>query len=175
MLTLKYINATCIIILCSVLIGALYFQFVLGEDPCPLCLLQRMGMMGVIFALSLNIFFGFNPSHFAVVIIAAIIGGIFSIRQVLLHIAPVNGDTGYGTPVLGMHLYTWGAIIFLACILGSAVFLFFNNKYTSRGGIYILKFEKYTFYLATLIILVNVVATIFECQLGPCCDYGPCK
>ena len=102
---LKYFNSLCILIVCSILIGALYFQFGLHEDPCPLCLLQRMGMMGVIFGLSLNVYFGFNAKHFAIVIISALVGVVFSGRQVLLHIAPLAGDTGYGTPFFGMHLY----------------------------------------------------------------------
>ena len=172
---LKYFNSLCILIVCIILTGALYFQFGLKEDPCPLCLLQRMGMIGVIFGLALNIFFGFNSKHFAVVIISALVGGLFSIRQILLHIAPVIGDTGYGTPVFGMHLYTWGLLIFIMSILGSAVFLFFSNHFKTGSKHVILNFEKYVSYLAAFIILVNIIATFFECQLGPCCENGPCK
>lgn len=130
-------------------------------------------MFGVIFGLSLNIYFGFKPQHFAVVIIAAIIGCMFSMRQVLLHICPDPGNLGYGTPIFGFHLYTWGVFIFGASILGSAIFLFFSNSFKKMKNV-ILPFEKYTFYLATAILLINVVATFFECQLGPCCENGPC-
>ena len=172
---LKYFNSACILIVCSILIGALYFQFGLNEDPCPLCLLQRMGMIGVVFGLSLNIFFGFDAKHFGVVIISAIVGALFSGRQVLLHISNVDGDVGYGTPVFGMHLYTWGVLIFIMSILGSALFLFFNDKFKTETTHLVLNFEKYVVYLATLIVLINVIATFFECQLGPCCDNGPCK
>ena len=108
--------------------GAFYFQFGLNEDPCPLCLLQRMAMIGVIFGLALNIFFGFDAKHFGVVIISALVGVLFSGRQVLLHISKKDGDVGYGTPFFGMHLYTWGVLIFIASILGSAIFLFFGDK-----------------------------------------------
>ena len=172
---LKYCNSVCILIVCGILIGAFYFQFGLNEDPCPLCLLQRMGMIGVIFGLLLNTFFGFKTNHFSIVIIAAIVGATFSVRQVLLHITKVNGDVGYGTPVLGMHLYTWGVLIFMASILGAAVFLFFNDKFKSSRTHVVLNFEKYVAYLAALIVFVNIVATLFECQIGPCCDNGPCK
>jgi disulfide bond formation protein DsbB len=170
---LKYFNSICILIICIILMGALYFQFGLNEDPCPLCLLQRMGMIGVIFGLALNVFFGFDPKHFAVVIIAAIVGAVFSVRQVLLHIAPVEGDLGYGTPIFGMHLYTWGVLIFISSILGSAIFLLFGNKFKATTHV-ILKLEKYTVYLASAIVLVNIIATFFECQIGPCCENGPC-
>ena len=56
----KYFNSACILLICIILISALYFQFGLHEEPCPLCLLQRMAMMGVILGLSLNIYFGFE-------------------------------------------------------------------------------------------------------------------
>lgn len=172
---LKFFNSTAILVICGVLIGALFFQFGLNEDPCPLCLLQRMAMIGVIFGLCLNIFFGFDAKHFGVVLISALIGMVFSGRQVLLHIAPVPGDNGYGTPFFGMHLYTWGVLIFLASILGSALFLLCSDKFKSTTTHVIVNYEKYVAYLATLLVFVNIVATFFECQLGPCCENGPCK
>ena len=133
-----------------------------------------MGMIGVLFGLGLNVYFGFNPKHFAIVIIAALVGGVFSVRQVLLHIAPTPGDTGYGTPIFGLHLYTWGVFIFLASILGSAVFLLITKHFKTTMGTSILNFEKFSVYTAFLITVINVIATLFECQLGPCCENGPC-
>ena len=174
MKSLKFINSASILIVCSVLLGAFYFQFALSEVPCPLCLLQRMGMIGVIFGLSLNVFFGFDSKHFGVVIISAIVGAMFSVRQVLIHICGRDGDVGYGTPFFGMHLYTWGVLIFVASILGSAIFLFFNNKFKKEGENVIQNYERYVVLLAMLIVLVNVVAAFFECQFGPCCENGPC-
>lgn len=175
MYSIRILNSVCSLIVCSILLGALYFQFFLGEDPCPLCLLQRMGMMGVIFGLILNIQFGFNVKHFSLVIFAALVGLVFSTRQVLLHICPEVGvASGYGTPVFGMHLYTWGVFIFLSSILGSALFLLFSNRYKMVNDKKILAIEKLTLYLSFIIIAINVIATFFECQLGPCCENGPC-
>ena len=31
--------------ICAVLLGSLYIQVVMGEFPCPLCMLQRISMM----------------------------------------------------------------------------------------------------------------------------------
>ena len=33
-------NSLCMLVVCSILMGAFYFQYVLGEHPCPLCLLH---------------------------------------------------------------------------------------------------------------------------------------
>lgn len=133
-----------------------------------------MAMIGVIFGLALNVYFGFDPKHFAVVIIAALIGGIFSGRQVLLHIAPRDGDTGYGTPVFGLHLYTWGVLIFLASVLGSALFLLFNKQFKTATDSTVLNVEKWSVFTGFTLVIVNVIATFYECQLGPCCENGPC-
>ncbi|MGI9470842.1 MAG: disulfide bond formation protein B [Rubripirellula sp.] len=168
-------NSLCALILCGVLCGAFSFQFGLHEQPCPLCLLQRMGMLGVILGLSLNTFFGFSKRHFAFVILAALAGGGFSTRQVLLHISPKPGDPlGYGSPFLGMHLYTWGVLIFAACILGSAAFLFLIRDEDSKDPRVPSLFERVVFLFAALLCFGNVVATFFMCHLGPCCENGPC-
>ncbi|CDF79958.1 disulphide bond formation protein DsbB/BdbC [Formosa agariphila KMM 3901] len=173
---LKIINSSAILIICSILIGAFYFQFGLHEDPCPLCLLQRIAMIAVIFGLCLNTYFGFKAEHFGIIIISALIGITISTRQVLLHICPVPGEAaGYGSPIFGMYLYSWGVVIFAASILASAILLFFIPKAAvTRTDLKISLFEKSAVYLAVLLILINVIATLFECQLGPCCDDGPC-
>ena len=176
MRNLKVLNSLCMLIVSSILMGALYFQFGLGEDPCPLCLLQRMGMMGILFGLSLNIFYGFKAEHFATVIVASLVGLVFSTRQVLLHICPEPGvDTGYGTPIFGMYLYSWGVLIFIASIFATSIFLFFIPKNKNKNKILTpILIERISFFLAVSIVLINVIATLFECQFGPCCENGPC-
>ena len=172
--SLYQFNSVAKLMVLSILLGAFYFQFGLKENPCPLCLLQRMGMIGVIIGLSMNTFYGLRKEHFGVVIISAIIGACFSIRQILLHICPVPGEaTGYGEPVLGMHLYSWGLLVFVMSIVGSVIFLFLMDDTKSHDRKPSV-FEKGVFYLALLVIAVNFIATIFECQLGPCCENGPC-
>ncbi len=77
-----------------------------------------MGMFGVILSLAFNTYFGFRKEHFGLVIIGVLVGVTFSIRQILLHICPVAGEaTGYGDPVFGMHLYSWGVVIFVLSII----------------------------------------------------------
>lgn len=170
-----YANSIAILAVSSILIGAFYFQFFLHENPCPLCLLQRIGMIGMIFGLSMNIYFGLKKEHFGVVIISAMVGTVFSVRQVLLHICPVQGEaTGYGTAVLGMHLYSWAIVVYAMSILGSVVFLFLLKDDKKENNRNPMTFEKIMFYLSVLIILINVIATFFECHLGPCCENGPC-
>ena len=134
-----------------------------------------MGMLGIIFGLSLNTYFGFKKEHFAILILAALIGSIYSIRQILLHICAGPGEpTGYGTPILGMHLYSWALIIFILSIVGSAIFLFFIKEEKNGTERIPVRFEKYVFYLSMLLCFANIIAAFFECYFGPCCENGPC-
>ena len=168
-------NSVCMLVVSGILLGAFYFQFVLGEDPCPLCLLQRTSMLGVMLGLCLNTYFGFRNQHVAVIIIASLVGATFSIRQVLLHICPVPGEpTGYGTPILGLHLYSWGVFIFTASILGAAVFLCMIDNEEPETRRQPSSLEKIACYVAAAVCFANTVAAFVECHLGPCCENGPC-
>ncbi len=120
-------------------------------------------------------FFGFKKEHFGIAIISALVGSIFSIRQILLHICATPPEpTGYGTPVLGMHLYSWAVIIFAASILGCVVFLFLFKEEKKDAKRTPITFERVVFYLILLIAFAEMAATFFECYLGPCCENGPC-
>lgn len=168
-------NSIAMLLISSVLVGAFYFQFGLNENPCPLCLLQRMGMLGIILGLSLNTYFGFKKEHFAIIILVALIGSVYSIRQILLHICPVAGEPlGYGTPILGMYLYSWALLIFATSIIGSAIFLFFIREEKNGAERNPAIFEKVVFYLGILLCFANIIAAFFECYFGPCCENGPC-
>jgi disulfide bond formation protein DsbB len=102
------------------LIGALVMQFVYHEAPCPLCELQRVGMMSIAIALFMNLKYGARVAHWALVILTASAGIAVSMRQILLH---VNDPIGFGSAVLGLHMYTWCFIGFGFAIVGVALFL----------------------------------------------------
>jgi disulfide bond formation protein DsbB len=166
------INSYAVLGICGVLLGAYYIQFVEGEFPCPLCLLQRLAMLGVAFGAMLNLRYGIHTRHYGVSLLSAIFGASVSIRQILLHIDP--SDSGYGSPVLGMHLYNWAFIVFAVVILLIGIMMFFetqfeenaDNKSTSNLS----RFIKAVFFLVVLIAAANVVTTFLECGLGQCPD-----
>ena len=173
----------CILGICGVLIGALFVQFVAGEFPCPLCVLQRMAMilaaMGSVFVITHGHYariqgFSVMGLGYGMSILAAVAGLAIATRQVLLHIQP--GDPGYGSPVLGMHLYSWSVVVFLVVLVVSGLMLIFGrspilqspsveedstngiNKNTLR-----LKwFSWVIFWLFGTIILINAFATLAE-------------
>ena len=111
----------------GVMLGAFTIQFVGGEYPCPLCMLQRYGMIlstiGALWIIMQARRGELTPVRYAqglgMGVLGAAAGALVSVRQILLHIKP--GDPGYGEPVLGMHLYTWALITFYIVILFVAV------------------------------------------------------
>ena len=116
-------------VLVGILAGAFAVQFWLGEPPCPLCVMQRIAFMlvglGLLHTLLRTHTAGLTSRSIAVgqgmAIIGALLGALAASRQILLHILP--GDPGFGSPVFGLHLYTWCFIAFSCQIAASTVFL----------------------------------------------------
>jgi disulfide bond formation protein DsbB len=116
-------------VLVGILAAAFAVQFWSGEPPCPLCVMQRIALM--LTALGpLHILLRANAAGLTsraaalgqgMAIIAAALGALAAGRQILLHILP--SDPGFGSPVFGLHLYTWCFITFSAQIAASAVLL----------------------------------------------------
>lgn len=114
-------------VLMAVLAGAFAMQFIEGEPPCALCIMQRIGMMlaaigpchmliagrhGTLDARDIGIGAGIS-------LFGSALGVAVALRQILLHILP--GDPGFGTPVMGYHLYTWAFIAFACNAVAAAL------------------------------------------------------
>jgi hypothetical protein len=172
--TSRTLNALGMLAVCLVLILAYVYQFLLYELPCPLCLLQRVGFVAVGFGLGLNLLYGARPRHYALMLIAAVFGISVSVRQILLHIVPGTGH--YGSPVLGLHYYTWAGICFFLIILGTSVMLLSEGQYKNAdargseprfGGN---RLAKFAFLLMLVLTIGNAVSTLLECGPGICAD-----
>jgi disulfide bond formation protein DsbB len=144
-------------------------QLAYNHLPCPLCILQRAGLVAAGFGLALNLRFGPYPSHYAVVILGAITGGAVALRQILLHVVPGTG--AYGTPFLGLHFYTWDFIISALIIAGSAVMLLFERQFVPREQPQrLVRFALTSFAIFALLALGNGISTVLECGGGLCPD-----
>ena len=169
----RVINLLALAGLLVVLSGSLFLQFGVGEPPCPLCLIQRSGMIGLAVGPIMNLLWGMRPAHYAISILAAIVGGAGSTRQILLHIADPN-DPGYGPAVLGYHLYTWAFITFLIGAAGCALLLMWTAPFAAqdtgvtgqRGWLRMICF--------TIIAWVFIDALIIGLSVIPGCGLGMC-
>lgn len=170
----RWINVLALFALIGVLAGSLHLQFGVGEQPCPLCLVQRSGMIAIAVGPIMNLLWGMKPAHYALSILGAVVGSAGSVRQILLHILP--GDPGYGPAVMGYHLYTWALITFVIAVVGCAFMLLWNKPFEvgdtgilgQRG---LLRFAALVgIAWITLDLLIVGLSIIPECGLGMCPD-----
>lgn len=167
----RLLNAIGLILVNAVLGAAFYGQFVGGELPCPLCLLQRVAFVAVLYGLVLNVVYGAKPLHYSIILVSALLGAAIAMRQVLLHIVP--GTPPYGAPFLGYHYYTWAFIVFSLVIFGTAVISAFSIQY-SKGSYVSFKYQQWFCKLAIGITLVmtlgNAISAFVECGPGVCAE-----
>jgi disulfide bond formation protein DsbB len=152
-----------------VLAAAFAAQLILGELPCPLCLLQRIQFAMLAIGPILNVRHGPRPSHYALSLLAAFAGAAFAARQILLHIMP--GDPGYGSALLGYHDYTWAFIGFAAAIVLIAAVLMFDDQFAEASAApQIGAPARGAVWLVIGLTVLNVVSTVLQCGFAACPD-----
>lgn len=155
-------NACGLILVCVILLFAFYEQLHHHELPCPLCLLQRACFIGIGLCLCMNLKAGIKIAHYGLMTLTALLGLGIALRQIFLHVAP--GDLGYGSPLLGLYLYTWSAIGFVIIIGLIAIAQLFERGFYEDNSL-----PTRLLYLLMgiflLLILANGISTFIEC--GP--------
>jgi disulfide bond formation protein DsbB len=155
---------------CFVMLSAFFIQFVGGEFPCPLCMLQRYGMilstLGALYVIMQARRGTLTTAGYAqglgMGLIAALAGSSVSVRQILLHIKP--GDSGYGDPFLGLHLYTWALITFVIVMLYVGVMLMLTPRgipVAPPAGSAARAVSSAVIWLFIGVVAANVIAIIF--------------
>ncbi|MFK4505464.1 disulfide bond formation protein B [Bradyrhizobium daqingense] len=154
----------------SILAVAFYYQLALGELPCPLCLLQRAGFIAIGMGFLFNLRLGERRSHYAMILIASLVTGFISLRQVSLHLSP--GDPGYGSTLFGLHFYTWALIAAVGVVCYVAFVFVLKDVVGERdagapiGG----QASNAAFAIFTLLVAANLLSTVLECGAGQCED-----
>lgn len=144
---------------------SLYIQFVHSELPCPLCLFQRMGIIGIGLGYVLNLYFGTKSQHYAIGAISGILTATVAIVQILMHIVP---DTGtYGSPFLGLHLYIWAFLLSSTFILANLIMILLLNESKLKRIVY-----KKTALIVVVPLLLSMIINSFsafaECGIYQC-------
>jgi disulfide bond formation protein DsbB len=165
----KNLNALLVIILASVLLGAFGIQYILHEQPCPLCMLQRLCMIAVGIGGLLNIRFGIKREHYGLSLISAFLGGAIALRQIALHVCPEFPT--FGEPFLGLNLYTWSFFVFCSSVVYIALLFILSGirkeKSTSQK---MNVWQKIAFLLLFIVAAGNIISTYLLCGWGSCPD-----
>lgn len=165
----RNLNALLGFIIVAILSGAFAIQFFKHEIPCPLCYLQRLGMIGVAAGALMNVKFGPHKGHYGLSLLAACFGGFVALRQIALHVCP--GTPTFGHPFWGLSLYTWSFIVFICSIAYIAfLLLIFDKEENAPVSLPVNIWGKTVLALLFLVSLANVFATLWQCGLGPCAD-----
>ncbi|MFJ6699450.1 disulfide bond formation protein B [Streptomyces sp. NPDC091272] len=146
-------------------------QFLSWDYPCPLCMIQRMFMLlaalgaGYIVRRGLTGTLSGNDymMGWGLALVACIGGGFTAWRQTMLHILP--GDKGYGAPVLGLHMYVWAWILFMASVVAIGVVMALAHLTAGRdtpGSKPYRTVGNLVLWFLALIIAVNLVAVFLE-------------
>ncbi|MEX1210707.1 MAG: disulfide bond formation protein B [Candidatus Nanopelagicales bacterium] len=182
----RVINILALFGLILVLAGSLHLQFGVGEQPCPLCIVQRSGMIGLAVGPMMNLLWGMSPRNYALSILAAVVGAAGSTRQILLHIADPN-DPGYGPEVFGWHLYTWAFVTFLVGIVGCTMLILWQAPFRAGDRGVLKDPGKMRPIVTGMVIWLSIMVSLWvtfdliavgasvipECGLGPCPDDPP--
>ena len=158
-----------ICVICTIICGSLFIQFVLKEFPCPLCMTQRISMVlcglaqaYIICRIRIDRRLHWQDFAFGqgMTLCAAIAGACMSIRHILLHIIPP--DLGYGSPIFGMHIYTWALLVFAAEIVVVAVNLLLAPKNMSEVELPFAWLSRTILVLFAVVILAFAIGTFVE-------------
>ncbi|MFL6737412.1 MAG: disulfide bond formation protein B [Sphingomonas sp.] len=159
-------------VIAAVLTAAMVMQYALGELPCPLCLLQRVAMLGVCFGLMQNFRNGFSDRNLGYSLLFSVFLLVVSIRQTLLDIYPRPGHEYVGSAVLGLHMPVWSILIAMALITAFAIKLcVIGTEDGAKPPVRQSVFGRVAMLLSLYVIaiaLINLGSVVLQCGLGEC-------
>jgi disulfide bond formation protein DsbB len=182
----RILNFLGLVAMIGVLLGAYVYQFSYRELPCTLCQLQRVAMVAIAFGAAMNLYLGPDARHYGVCLVSAVFGGAISIRQSLLHINPFfDTTTGqptllstsnppFGQPVMGLHLYVWGVVLFGTVILAVGVVQLFRGQFrvTAAEPDQLRRLAAFGVGLLAVVAVAETLTTFMECGFADCPNDG---
>jgi disulfide bond formation protein DsbB len=164
------------LVVAGILTMAMILQYRGGEIPCPLCLLQRVGMFGVCFGIIVHFRHGPSARNTGVSMVFALFLLIVSARQTLLDIYPRPGHDYIGSAILGLHMPVWSILIAVAILLAFSVKLaVLGEPRDDRDARSRLALNKLASLLGLYVIVlcaINFVSVIAQCGFGACHTTG---
>lgn len=101
-------------------------EFYHKKQPCILCFLQRISLLGIGVALFWNLAFGVQIRHYAMALLWGLLGLFCSARHIALNACK---SPEYGVLTLfSYHLYTWAFLVFFCFLVSISALLFFAKE-----------------------------------------------
>lgn len=165
-----------VVVVAAILTAAMVVQYAGGELPCPLCLLQRVAMLGVCFALLQNFRRGFSDRNLGVALLFALFLLVVAVRQTLLDIYPRPGHEYVGSAILGLHMPVWSILIAVALIAAIGLKLLIlgtedGRRSPDRRSV-IGRIAALNGFYVLGIALLNFGSVVVQCGFGQCHTTG---
>lgn len=168
-------------VIAAILTAAMVMQYGYGELPCPLCLLQRVGLLGVCFGLIQNFRSGFSERNLGYSLLFSVFLLTVSVRQTLLDIYPRPGHSYVGSAVFGLHMPVWSVVIAVSLILAFAIKLCViggedGASAPDRKSLFGRVAMVVSLYVVA-VALINFGSVVVQCGVGQChtADYALLK
>lgn len=167
-----------LVAIAAILVTAMVLQYAYGEVPCPLCLLQRVALLGICFGIMQNLRGPFSYQNTGFSLVFALILLVVAARQTLLDIYPRPGHAYVGTAVLGLHMPVWSVVIALMILLAYALKLAVIGSdqhlrdHAARSFPLIWRAAEVVGICVIAIAAVNLVSALLQCGLGQCHTFG---
>lgn len=164
-----------LLILAAILSAAMTLQYAFAEIPCPLCLLQRVAMLGCCFGLIGQLRDGRSERGTGISLVFALLLLVISVRQTLLDLCPRPGHSYIGSAVFGVHMEVWSVLIAVALLLGFALrFALFGAPRAAPEpeGSAISRWARGLTIYVVLLCAINFLSVVLQCGLGQCHTFG---
>ncbi|WP_019409006.1 disulfide bond formation protein B [Pseudomonas psychrophila] len=161
-------------VIAGILTTAMTLQYVGGELPCPLCLLQRAAMLGVCFGIIQQFRHGFSFANTGISLFFSVFLLIVSVRQTLLDIYPRPGHEYVGSAVLGLHMPVWSVIIAVCLIIAFALQLIVWGANTPSKLKPLAQYRVLSTIALVLSLYVIAVGLINFVSVGVQCKFNQC-
>ena len=161
--------------LAAILTVAMGFQYIAGELPCPLCLLQRVAMFGICFGIVHHVRLGYDVRNIGIGLVWSLVLLIVSARQVLLNIVARHGHAYPGSAIFGLHMPVWSVVIAVAILLLLAAMLaLFDNKQLSAmpPSPVLKRIGSAAGFYVVVLCAINLISVVIQCGLGACHTTG---
>jgi len=179
--TLAWINygylLLMMLVLAAILTAAMAMQYIGGELPCPLCLLQRVALFGVCFGIIATFRFGDWGRNTGLGLLFAIFLLVVSVRQSLLDIYPRPGHAYIGSAVFGIHMPVWCVLIALALLIAYSVKLAVLDSRDARA-VPLVEFPalaraaRAAGAYVVMLCAINLISVVVQCGFDACHTSG---
>lgn len=164
-----------LLVIAAILTVAMGYQYLHGEIPCPLCLLQRVALFGVCFGIIQHFRSGTSDRNVGWGLLFSVLLLIISVRQTLLNIYPRPGHAYVGSAVFGIHMPVWCVLIATALLIAFALKLTIlggdGKQASAKPGGALGRVAMLASLYVVALCVINLASVVVQCGIESCHTY----